>query len=113
VTQQILSLVSPLIALSLVVVTTFLPITVHAQAKCENQEEQLKDCEAILIIADVAINKQSDTIAALVQQNDALKLTLETAKPAVEAYGAWHNNKWLWVFVGAISGAYVHREFSR
>lgn len=87
-------------------------MTSHA-ANSSACEEQVASCEHVLDLADIAVQKQADVIRMLSTQNDSYRLAVEAAGPAVAAYGAWYNNKWLWIGVGFVAGAYAHRELSR
>lgn len=87
--------------------------TATAAPSCEAELAQIAECEQVLTLADIAIQKQSETISALDNQNKALERALETAKPAIEEYAAWYNNRWLWVGVGFVAGVTAHRELSK
>ena len=84
-----------------------------AAPSCEAELAQIAECEQVLPLADIAIQKQSDTITAPDNQNQALQRALETAKPAIEEYSAWYNSKWIWVGVGFVAGVTAHRELSK
>lgn len=76
---------------------------------CEN--EQLAACEDVLAIADLAIKRQAETIAALSDQNVALKRALDTAAPIINAPPPpWYENKYLWLAVGVGAGAYLSKH---
>ena len=77
-------------------------------AKCQ---EQVTECERVLELADIAINRQAETIEMLTRQNAALERALKEAEPAIDDYGAWYKSRALWAAAGFVGGALVYREY--
>lgn len=75
---------------------------------CSLQTARYQSCEAVLDSADLAVKRQAETIAALSDQNAALKKALDTATPIVNApEPAWYESKYLWFAFGVGAGAYL------
>lgn len=84
-----------------------------APVSCEKERERIAACEEVLDSAELAIHRQAETIAALSDQNVALRKALQTAVPALEDANAWHKNPYLIFGLGFLGGALAHRELSR
>lgn len=82
----------------------------NLQAQESRCEQQLASCEDVLATGELVIKRQSETIAALSDQNAALKRALETASPIVNAPPEpWYENKYLWFAIGVGAGVAVSR----
>jgi chromosome segregation ATPase len=72
--------------------------------------EQVTKCEQVLELADIAINRQAETIEMLTKKNDVLERALREAQPAIDDYGAWYKNRVVWAGAGAVLGIFAYRE---
>lgn len=82
----------------------------QATATTNRCEEQLRSCEDVLATGELVIKRQAETIAALSDQNEALKRALETATPIVNAPPEpWYKHPALWFAIGVGAGVAVSK----
>lgn len=86
----------------------------NAQAQsCESEHRRRLECEQVLDAAELAINRQAETIRVLSDQNQRLQNALTAAQPIVEQSDAWYKNQWLWFSIGVLAGGYAVNEIRR
>lgn len=93
--------------------TLLLPTSLLASAAANTCEEQLKSCEHVLTLADIAVRKQADVIELQAEQLERYRAAAEAGRAAIAEQEAWYNNKWLWLGLGVLAGGAAVNEVRR